>query len=90
MRCAICDYFEGIDSGYAYTGASTSNKVRWRKRFSEYQCDDCHKEVEDYNYDLRDTEENHNTNAFIFREEVIKLKDHQESPAVPEPEMSQQ
>lgn len=87
MRCAICDYFEGIDSGYAYTGTSARNKVRWRKRFSEYQCDDCHKEVEDYNYDLREIDEN---NHWLFTEEQIKLKDHQESPAVSKPEVSQQ
>lgn len=44
-RCAICDRTEGFTKSFAVT--KSYSPVRWRAKFSEYQCDECYNSVRD-------------------------------------------
>lgn len=45
-RCVICDVQEGIYSDTApFIKRKTFPTVRWRDKFNEFQCDDCHSSI---------------------------------------------
>lgn len=43
-RCSVCDCTEGFTKSFAVT---KSSPVRWRNKFSEYQCDECFNSIKD-------------------------------------------